>query len=129
MKPQPGQILARPKVGPIAGWHYGVALNENAVFHNTQEGGSHIAELSSFAAGQPVWAIDAPIRTQAEYVRLVENVRQVQGRPYDAFFFNCEDAASEVKHGIPHSPTREKWLLAGLSVIGLFLVANVLGEN
>lgn len=129
MKVQPGQVLARPKMGPIMGWHYGVAVHESSVFHNTQDRGAHIADGGSFAAGQPVFAVGDPVRTATEYQSLVRNVGALQGKLYDAVFFNCEDAASEARFGVRRSPTREKVVMVVASCLALWLLANGLGDD
>jgi hypothetical protein len=126
---QPGQVLARPKIGPIAGLHYGVAVNERYVFHNTQDHGAHVADGYSFAAGQPVFAVGDPVKTPAEYQTLLNNVVALQGKPYDAVFFNCEDAASEARFGIRHSPTREKVVMVAASCVVFWLLVKALDGN
>lgn len=129
MKVSPGQIVMRPKLDGISGWHSGVALSENAIFHNTIDSGAHLGTLREFSAGQPVWVFPSTVRSQADYEALLSRARAVEGEPYSAYYFNCEDAASEVRYGIPRTPTREKIVWAGLAAIGLVWIASVLSDN
>jgi len=127
MKPKPGQIVMRPKLGGLSGWHSGVALGENAIFHNTLDGGPHLDTLHEFSAGMPVWVLPSAVGSQTDYEIMLSRALAVTGRRYNAYWYNCEDAASEVRYGIPRSPTRERVLKGGFTLLGLFLMAKALG--
>jgi hypothetical protein len=97
-------IIAREKLTGL-GQHWGVALPNDHVAHNTDDKGPHVVTLEEFAAGNPIWKVrEVPL---SEHNATLQRIQQELSAPmsYDLLKNNCETFANRVTGYVPESPS------------------------
>jgi hypothetical protein len=121
--PSIGDMLMRPKALSIVN-HVGVAVGNDAVFHNTPERGEHVSSIAEFAAGKAVNAVS----TGAEPMSVMTRVRRALSMPkkYCPVTRNCEHSVSDALSGKAKSPQLSALLAV---VVVLAILAIIAGSE
>jgi hypothetical protein len=108
-----GDLLTRPKALGIV--HVGVAVGNDAVFHNSPLKGEHVSTVAEFAKGQPVHVHHTGIAAPT----LLQRVGNILATPrgYSAIDRNCEHSVTEVLTGKAKSPQLLGWIVVAVIVV------------
>lgn len=115
-------IGAKIGVSELLYTHTGVNLGNGQVFHNHWRNGAEIITADQFSNGKKIMVLSDGCK---DLVSLHHRMRELltARRPYDAFLFNCEHAASYVCDGVASSPQLKAFGIA-LGIGGIIMLAS-----